>query len=247
MDNQQQGCYKITPCGVEVKQIDFAKDYYVSKCGKVFHYCNEELIRKKGYYKDGYVEVCLKVGKGKYKKRMIHRLVALTYLDNPDLKPQVNHIDGNKENNNLENLEWVSPKENIRHAIKTGLIDCRGERSSVSVLREEDVIYIYNQCLNGHSRADLARKFNIAETTIWNIITRQAWKHLTGNLPKIVVRDKANNLSEGEVRIICQMLQNGDDSKLIYDKIGRDKLTKSILGHIRHRRTYKNISKDYHW
>ena len=51
----------------------------------------------------------------------IHRLVAITFIDNPDNKPMVNHIDGNKLNNNACNLEWVTCSENHKHAYKTGL------------------------------------------------------------------------------------------------------------------------------
>lgn len=56
---------------------------------------------------------------GRYRRLLIHRLVAMTYLG--DSGEQVNHIDGNKHNNSVLNLEWVTPKENIRHAIETGL------------------------------------------------------------------------------------------------------------------------------
>jgi len=61
--------------------------------------------------------------KGKQKNLYIHRLVALSYIPNPENKPQVNHIDGNPLNNKISNLEWCTPKENVHHAIKIGLFE----------------------------------------------------------------------------------------------------------------------------
>lgn len=70
----------------------------------------------------GYKVVSLTVF-GESKSFLVHRLVAITFLDNPLNKKQVNHIDGNKLNNCVDNLEWVTPSENIQHAYDSGLID----------------------------------------------------------------------------------------------------------------------------
>lgn len=73
--------------------------------------------------KKGYRQVTLYDKNRKPKTMRVHRLVALHFIINSDNLSQVNHIDGNKLNNNVSNLEWISNYENIQHAIKTGLIN----------------------------------------------------------------------------------------------------------------------------
>lgn len=70
---------------------------------------------------DNYWTVTLKTVDGKYVKRFMHRLLMETFVPNPENKAHVNHIDGDKSNNALSNLEWATPKENTQHAVKTGL------------------------------------------------------------------------------------------------------------------------------
>lgn len=74
--------------------------------------------------KDGYLLVSISINKKRVTKR-VHRLVAETYIDNPEGKYEVNHINGDKKDNRIENLEWVTRQENMKHAIDTGLIDTK--------------------------------------------------------------------------------------------------------------------------
>ena len=83
---------------------------------------------------------------GKRKVFQVHRLIALTYIPNPDSKPDINHIDGNPENNNVDNLEWCTKKENMRHEIETGLWDLYSE--SQIRIRKENGLKTKNLCTN---------------------------------------------------------------------------------------------------
>ena len=71
----------------------------------------------------GYLYAMVELANGKPKNCRVNRLVAQHFLPNPDNLPEVNHIDGNKENNHVSNLEWSNRSENMKHAIRTGLAD----------------------------------------------------------------------------------------------------------------------------
>lgn len=95
------------------------ENYAVSNTGKVKNVrTNNELKQQEN--KQGYLAVVL-CQNGKKATFRVHRLVALMFIDNPENKEEVNHIDGNKHNNCLSNLEWVTRKENNAHARKNGL------------------------------------------------------------------------------------------------------------------------------
>ena len=87
-------------------------------------------IRKLKTTNSGYLEIGISCF-GKMIWYRLHRLVAQYYIENKENKPFVNHIDGNKQNNHVNNLEWVTHRENMDHAISTGLIK-RGEDNPTS-------------------------------------------------------------------------------------------------------------------
>lgn len=89
--------------------------------GKKMSYLRNGKILKKVVNSYGYYCVTIKLLNGTQKIIAVHQLIAKTFIPNPENKPQVNHIDGNKLNNKISNLEWCTVKENIQHAFRTGL------------------------------------------------------------------------------------------------------------------------------
>lgn len=99
---------------------DFEGLYQISNFGKVKNSRTNRILKNKKD-KDGYLYVILSK-KSKIKALKIHRLVGMAFILNIKNKPQINHIDGNKENNNVENLEWCTHEENMKHAWKNNLM-----------------------------------------------------------------------------------------------------------------------------
>lgn len=106
----------------EYKEIIGHENYLIYNTGKIFSKNSNKFIKGSSNGK-GYLKVTF--GEKSYS---IHRLVAEYFIPNPGCKSQVNHIDGNKKNNHVSNLEWVTPSENMKHAFKNGLNKISKER-----------------------------------------------------------------------------------------------------------------------
>lgn len=101
---------------------EFEGQYSISSLGRVLSLKSNKIMKQSETR--GYMTVGFSLGqRGKVKRFSIHRLVALAFIENPHSKPQVNHIDGNKKNNDVSNLEWSTAKENIGHAFENNLRD----------------------------------------------------------------------------------------------------------------------------
>ena len=148
-------------------------DYEITKDGEVYSLKHNKRKPIKGYIdKYGYRRVLLYIN-GKRKKYFVHRLVAEKYIENPDNLPQVNHKDGNKTNNCVDNLEWVTPKENIQHAIKNGF----RKSNNTTKLNVKDVKQI-KKLFSKYSMKEIADMYNVSLSCIKHIHAGHTWKNI---------------------------------------------------------------------
>ena len=145
----------------EVKYIP-GTDYLVYNDGRIWSNKTHRFMKQcsNGQYLK--VALCIK---GKLKQFLVHRLVAKAFVPNPENKREVNHIDGNKTNNKVSNLEWVTASENQTHAVKTGLKK-HGTDLWNGKFNKEQVIDIIKQHQNGVPCYVLGRKYGCDKTTI---------------------------------------------------------------------------------
>lgn len=129
-----------------------------------------EFIRKTEVDLHGYEFVILFNENG-YKRHSIYVLVAKHFIDNPNNKPQVNHIDGNKLNNNVDNLEWCTASENQRHALRTGLIVPKhGDDNKKTKVCDADIREIRRLRELGSKLQPLADRFGLSLAQIGRIV-----------------------------------------------------------------------------
>lgn len=161
----------------------YPKLFAISRCGEVYSKRTKKIL-KKVLSKSGYWTIPTRIGgrKGKCVLIRVGREVAKTFIPNPENKPVVNHINGIKTDDRVENLEWVTCSENTIHAYELGLVKTlKGEQAWNSKLTNLDVRYIRNNYKPGDKKFGaraLGRRFSISNDVISRVANRKAWKHL---------------------------------------------------------------------
>lgn len=146
------------------------EDYYeVSNTGKIYSLRRNRLLSI-GKHPDGYLQVSIK-----NTKKLLHRLLAEAFIPNPDNLPEVNHINGIKTDNRLENLEWCTHLGNMQHGFKSGLINNSGENHGRVKLTKEQVLEIRKHS-GGYKK--IAPLYGVSSIQIGRIIRNETWKWL---------------------------------------------------------------------
>jgi len=165
-----EGIYEISNFG-RVKSIERksfnGKGFYDRK-----EYIMENHLNRMGYL---YVHLC-KNNMGR--TIAVHRLVGKHFVEKVDNKTHLNHIDGNKLNNNVNNLEWVTPKENGEHAARL-FLKANEEDHPSAKLTNNEVLNIYKSFKNGrYTIKELCNKYKVAYSTIYHITIKKYWKKI---------------------------------------------------------------------
>jgi hypothetical protein len=158
------------------KKIEGFGNYSVSSEGRVK---NEStgLILKTSIPKRGYHHWIVKKNGKRFNFR-IHRLVAKAFIPNPKNLDEVNHINGNKTDNRIENLEWCTHSENVSHSFSIGLQSTKGINHPLTKLSENDVLGIRKLYSENVPQTDIAKIYNYSYGAINKIVNRKNWTHI---------------------------------------------------------------------
>lgn len=172
--------------------------YMISNCGRVFHRYLR-IIMKYGLETSGYLFITLSTINGPRIIQM-NRLVLMAFspILNSEMY-QANHLDGNKLNNHLYNLEWATRSENILHAYRTGLAKPKTKIS------ENVAIEIVEMLKNGKMCKDIASELGVAEYIVNSIKAKKSWNHLTTDC---IFESRIGRMySDNQVHILCNYFQ----------------------------------------
>jgi len=173
------------------KKIPDYRLYEASTDGelKTFNWKNTGLERiiKPALDNCGYLRTMLKDDSGNTRTIKVHRIIAKTFIPNPNNKPQVNHINGVKYDNRVDNLEWCTASENLKHSYKIGLSSVKGELNPATKLTDKEVLEIRSKYTYGRlggrvkgatTKPMLAKEYGVKVHVIKQIVRGKTWKHL---------------------------------------------------------------------
>ena len=162
---------------------NFKFNYLIDEFRNIYSSASKKWL-KPSLDKNGYYRIRLQNIDGVTKAIPVHRLVMNTFSPHPDsLNLTVNHKDGNKTNNHIDNLEWMTNLENINHAFQNNLRSSRGENNASHKLTELEVYQIIDLLLyTKFIYQEIAFMYDVHEETIARIKRKKSWKHLTTNI-----------------------------------------------------------------
>jgi len=167
-----EGYYQVSNYG-NVKSLSRE----IKRPKKIGSFIQKERILKPCKCKGGYESVTLVIDTKK-KKHLVHRLVAIAFIENPIDYKYVNHIDAIRDNNKVENLEWCSQSQNKKHSYNLGLSKKKGVNHHLTKFTNQDIVDIRNKYENKKMlQKEIAEEYGVNKATIWNIVNYKTWNY----------------------------------------------------------------------
>lgn len=221
-------------------RVQIEENYFVDREGRVWNKKGEEKAQFLSSH--GYPSVMIwKNNKGTFKA--VHRFVAEAFIPNPENKPCVNHIDGNKANNKVDNLEWVTYSENTLHALELGLkVPQQGEDVHNAGITNEQAKEVCDFLMEGKGPKEVSELTGVPFYTVQSIRSKTTWKSVSEgyNFPPI-----ARAFSDATVHWICEQISKGVRNKDIVESATDPKVDKNIVTKIKNKKRYTDISDLY--
>lgn len=224
------------------KQHPYYKHLIVSDCGRIFSTARGKERELKSWDSKGYIYVGVYVEYKRNIQRAVHRLVAETFIPNPENLREVDHIDCNKKNNHVSNLDWVSSKENKRRAWENNLYTMIGDNHCGSVLTEALVHSICQALQDGMRNKDVAQMFGVHKDQVGHIRRGTIWKIVSSQYKLTVVRKERKSVDF--IIKICELIRDGYSNSQIM-KNTNISISRQDLHRIRAKQIFKNISDSY--
>lgn len=228
-------------------------DYLVSNYGQVYSFKTNRLLTL--IERNGYLSVTLLYNGIECPKR-VNRLVMMTFEPIPNANLlQVNHINGNKKDNHIWNLEWCTAKENIAHAIRTGLRKT-GEDHHDAIITNKQAKQICEMLEKNYSYEEMYNilqpdiEYNNFRKIVYHIKYGDSWEMISKNYNFNREKQRHTNYSDQDIHLICKNLEEGKSYDEICNLFGlvnkkdRDLFKRTII-HIADKSTYTNISSNY--
>lgn len=247
-----------------MKDIGFSQ-YCITKKGEIYSLLSNRFMKQNKSH-NGYLSASIKSDSGRFYGKRVHRLVMQTFCPIAnDHTMQVNHIDGNKENNNLSNLEWVTYEDNMIHAHENNLIGANFSNEHTVFPEEHEIVFteesemitnrkdigeelihvIYQRLQDGYRICDLSKMIGVKDYTIKGLVNspnKEMAEILKGyDLSK---RFKPNLTSTETVIKVCEMLVEGESNYAIAKLLN---VSEATVRKIKSRKTHKNIGATYEW
>ena len=207
--------------------------YAITKNGQIWSFRRNRFLVPK-VHRRGYLFIRLLHESGKWYNRYIHRLVAKMFIPTTNTNLQVDHIDGDKTNNDYRNLRWVTNRENAHFAMQNGLMPH-------AVFTDEMVHEICRKIANNETVASIAKSMNLPATAIYAIKLKRNWTHIS-NLYTFPEKQKHTATPIDKVHKICQLLIGGVKVSNIATITG---VSTDVINKIKLGKNYTRIAKSY--